>query len=140
MRIALWMAILIVLENTVGLLLAWRWNLGGRPLSGALVATAVTAFVGLLALNQSRPDRWKLTESVMRSTIAGSMILVYLVLLGIVAFFSSGPEQLPGITQTFVSNFTMLIGVVVAFYFGTSAYVQVKKAEESQATQERSDS
>lgn len=65
----------------------------------------------------------------MRSAIAGTIVLVYLVLLGIVAFFSpSGTEglKLHELTQTFVTNFTTLIGVVVAFYFGSSAYVEAK--------------
>jgi hypothetical protein len=48
-------------------------------------------------------------------------------LIGIVAFFKEGPEKMPIITQTMLSNFTAVVGVVIAFYFGSSAYIQSKK-------------
>jgi hypothetical protein len=33
-------------------------------------------------------------------------------------------RPLPPITQTLLSNFTGIVGVVIAFYFGASAYVE----------------
>ncbi len=121
MGLAITMAILIVIENGIGIWFAWRYGLEGRPLSAALVATACTAFVFLLGLSN-----WKVTEASMRSAIAGTIVLVYLVLLGIVAFFSPTSAEglkLHELTQTFVTNFTTLIGVIVAFYFSSSAYL-----------------
>lgn len=65
-------------------------------------------------------------ESALRSAIACAIVVQYLTLVSIVAFFSSAPEnqRLPAITQTLISSFTTIVGVVIAFYFGASAYVQ----------------
>ena len=69
------------------------------------------------------------SEGVLRGAIATAIVVQYLVLVGIVAFFGRGPEQLPPITQTMISSFTTIVGVVVAFYFGSSAYVEAEKSK-----------
>jgi hypothetical protein len=127
------MAVLIFIENAAGILLSWRFCLGARPLALGLIATAVTAFVFLLALTQKTGGTdWKLTDAELRPTLAGTLILVYFALLGMVAFWqptnNEEAKQLLEVTKTMVGNFTTLIGAVVAFYFGSSAYLQAKKS------------
>ena len=65
----------------------------------------------------------------MRFAIAGSIVIEYIVLVGIVGFFKEGPEELPIITQIILSNFTSVVGVVIAFYFGSSAYLQARQKQ-----------
>ena len=103
------------------------------PFSIVVAGTGIIAFFGLydIALNKDGKARDK--ESALRFAIAGSIVLEYIVLVGVVAFFNEGPEKMPVITQTMLSNFTAVVGVVIAFYFGSSAYIQrnVKSEDES---------
>jgi arginine exporter protein ArgO len=135
-RVGVLMAVIIILLSATGTYLSWHWGNNG-PFIIIAVGTAVTCFFGLLILTQTKEDRWEVTEESMRTAIAGTIVITYLVLVGIVAFFVAGPKQaeLPGITQTMITNFTTIVGTVVAFYFGASAYVQAKreKKESSKA-------
>lgn len=80
--------------------------------------------------NSKNSNNYSLTsadkESALRFAIAGAIVIEYLVLVGIVAFFKEGAEKLPVITQTMLSNFTAVVGIVVASYFGSSAYISKK--------------
>ena len=55
----------------------------------------------------------------------------YLVLVGMVAYFANGDAfgKLLPITETMLASFTATIGVVIAFYFGASAYIEGKRIE-----------
>jgi uncharacterized membrane protein YfcA len=66
-------------------------------------------------------------ESRFRRAVAAAVILEYVVLVSIVAFFISGPDKLPPLTQSLISSFTTIVGVVLASYFGSSAYVEGQK-------------
>jgi FlaA1/EpsC-like NDP-sugar epimerase len=120
---------LITLLTSVGAYLSVKWDSNG-PFIVVVVATVVLSFVSLLALTQNNSERWQITEGNMRTAIAGTIVISYLVLVGIVAFFTHGPEKLPAIGETMVTNFTTIVGVVVAFYFGASAYVQASSQKQ----------
>lgn len=94
------------------------------PLSIAVIAAALIAFAFFISPQQSDEPK---DEGRLRRAIAGAIVVEYLVLVGIVAFFGRGPEQLPPITQSLISSFTTIVGVVIAFYFGSSAYVEGQK-------------
>jgi hypothetical protein len=136
MKTAAWMAGLIAFVNAAGIATSWKLDLGARPLAIALVATGCLGFVGLLALPQ-KAKPWTISEGVMRTTIAGTFVLVYLALLAQVAFWvptsANATSTLPNaaatqnafnITESLVTSFTTLMGAIIAFYFGASAYVQ----------------
>lgn len=133
-RVAALLAAVITLLSAAGVFLAVYWD-NNAPYIVVTVGTAATCFFGLLNLAQTDQERWEFSEASMRSAIAGTIVVVYLVLVGIVAFFVVGPRELPGITQTMVTNFTTVVGIVIAFYFGASAYVQAQreKKESSRA-------
>lgn len=63
----------------------------------------------------------------MRSAIAGSIVIEYITLIALVAFFRESPDEIHPVTQMMINNFTTIVGIVIAFYFGSSAYVQAKK-------------
>lgn len=126
MRTGILMAVVITLLSVAGAYLSVLWDNNG-PFIVVAVGTAATCFFGLLILTQTNDEKWTLTEETMRTAIAGTIVVVYLVLVGIVAFFVVGPKELPGITQTMVTNFTTVVGIVIAFYFGASAYVQAQR-------------
>jgi protein-S-isoprenylcysteine O-methyltransferase Ste14 len=127
-RIAALIALAITILSAIGAYLAVRWD-NNWPYIVVAVGTASMCFFGLLFLTQKDDEHWQLTEETMRTAIAGTIVVVYLVLVGIVAFFvvGPGPRDLPGITQTMITNFTTVVGIVIAFYFGASAYVQAQR-------------
>jgi hypothetical protein len=94
----------------------------GLSLSLALVATAVITFFGFLWRSGGPVG----DERDMRTALTVSIVTVYLVLIGLVAFLPAEPSpvQLPAITNTMLTSFTAIVGIVVPFYFGVSAYVQ----------------
>lgn len=91
-----------------------------------MIAAASITFFWLVS--DMRPALSKITfdEGALRRAIAGSIVVEYLVLVGVVAFWEGGPETLPPITQALITSFTTVVGVVIAFYFGSSAYVEAK--------------
>jgi hypothetical protein len=97
------------------------------PLMVPVAAAGLFGFVFFLGLELNEKSQPKLQEGALRGAIATAIIIEYVVLVSIVAFFKSGPETLPPITQTLITNFTTIVGLVVAFYFGTSAYLQAQK-------------
>ena len=131
--ISILMAVTIVLVNGAATYLGYRWDTDA-PLSVAVIATAMLSFVGLLILTQPDEGIWRLTEATMRTAIAGTIVIEYLVLVAIVAFFKVGPDALPAIAQTLVSSFTSIVGVVIAFYFGVSAYTEVRSKRETKSS------
>jgi len=101
------------------------------PYAFLLISVALISFFGLIALSNTGDKPFKFTEASLRIAIAGSVVIEYLVLVAIVAFFREG-DDLPPITQMLLGNFTAVVGVVIAFYFGSSALVQAKAKKESE--------
>jgi hypothetical protein len=68
---------------------------------------------------------WITSPEHIRAKIAVSIVVEYMVMVGIVAFFHGwGNDPVPQVTQTLITNFTSIVGVVIAFFFGTSAYIE----------------
>jgi peptidoglycan biosynthesis protein MviN/MurJ (putative lipid II flippase) len=136
------MASTITILSAVGTYLSFHWDNNG-PFIVVAIATAATCFFGLLFLTQTNDEQWQITEETMRTAIAGTIVVVYLVLVGTVAFFVAGPKgsDVPAITHTMVTSFTTIVGIVIAFYFGTTAYVQAQREKmldsKTKATDER---
>jgi len=76
---------------------------------------------------RSAPDA-PIQERDIRIAITGSITMMYLALVGFAVFMRipSGQQEAP-LAQSLVFSFTTLVGVVIAFYFGTSAYLESKK-------------
>ena len=66
----------------------------------------------------------------MRTAIAASFIVTYLTIAGLVIFFTdNAASTLPEIARVMLTNFTATVGIVIAFYFGATAYVDANKKE-----------
>ena len=92
-----------------------------------VICVALVTYFGFLMFGQARGGEWAINKGGMRTAITASVVTVYLVLVGLVAFLTKGPDELLPITATMLTSFTSIVGVVVAFYFGSSAYVQVQE-------------
>jgi hypothetical protein len=88
-----------------------------------MVLASVT-FFGLLAASESFGRGWGLNKGGMRGAIAGTILIFYFFVLSMAMFqpYKAGmPEQMKSMLETF----TAIIGIMIPFYFGSSAYVQV---------------
>ena len=98
------------------------------PLGIASVATGLVTFfwlIGWAKLQSESKDR----DGTLRAAVAGAIVMQYLSMVGTATFFDVGSGALSNITQTLVSSFTTIVGIVIAFFFGASAYIEVKKAK-----------
>lgn len=100
------------------------------PLAVALAAVAIVSFLSLLRIQKTDPQERLLSESSMRSAIAGTIVIEYTTLVAIVAFFQESPDEINPVTQMMINNFTTIVGIVIAFYFGSSAYVQSRNSRD----------
>jgi hypothetical protein len=134
------LALAIVLLSAVCLGLE-KYLDNNTPLSVAILGAGVFTVAGCIILTESSGKPWISDPGAVRTTIALSLVVEYIVLIGIVSTFISGPKELPGITQTMISSFTTIVGVVIAFFFGASAYVQgqERKGPQSQIPADHND-
>jgi hypothetical protein len=99
------------------------------PLSFGTAAAGIITFFHFVAVGRrTRQGEPASGEGSFRRAIAGAIIVEYIVLVGIVAYFKRPQEALPAITQALVTNLTTVVGIVIAFYFGSSAYVEASRA------------
>jgi hypothetical protein len=119
------MMLLIVAASSIGLWLIYYIR---ETAIGALIviSDAAITFSGLLMLCHGESSEAPISEAAMRSALAGTIVIAYLVLLSI-ATQALLPEQAHStISDTLITSFTSIVGVVIASYFGASAYVQTR--------------
>jgi hypothetical protein len=97
----------------------------------AVAAIGIITFFGLLLLSH-RTTGAPLEDQGLRLSITVAVITVYLVVVGEAAFWATTTTPSP-ITDTVLTSFTSIVGVVIAFFFGSSAYVEVKKRDEGKS-------
>lgn len=125
------LVIVSILALVAGALAIDQFYATKAGLAFCTVASAVIVFFHFIS-GPTPPDAAVESASSadhLRKAIAGSIVVQYLVMVGLVAYFESAAEKLPAITQTLITNFTTIVGVVVAFYFGSSAYVEAQKSQ-----------
>jgi protein-S-isoprenylcysteine O-methyltransferase Ste14 len=125
-RVAVW--ILIIIAGSLALVF---WSKNPAPLAFATVAAGILTFFHLLAQPPELHSASNNQDKRLRAAIASAIVVQYLVLVGLVAYFTNSEAfgiLLP-ITQTLLASFTATVGAVIAFYFGTSAYVEGKRIE-----------
>lgn len=103
------------------------------PLAFAIIAAAVITFFWFVAGASTSGGDPARDERVMRKAIAASIVMEYMVLVGTYAFWGEGSAPLPPMTALLIPNFTNIVGVVIAFYFGASAFVEAKARAGSNA-------
>jgi hypothetical protein len=87
----------------------------------AVSGIGVITFLGILVLSH-RSGHPGFSTGEMRSAMAAAFMVVYFTMLGILMFFYG---KLPEMAPTLIKNFTYLVGVVIAFYFGSTAAVEL---------------
>ena len=87
----------------------------------AIIATGLTTFFGVLIYYSSQNN-----ENSMRLSVTGLLVNSYIALL-VYCLFIPTDIQLNDISKTLVTNFTVVVGTVVAFFFGSAAYIEAHK-------------
>lgn len=89
----------------------------------------LTFFYLLYHAIRSAPDM-PIQDRDIRIAITGSITTMYLALVGFGVFMripEVGEKEAP-LAQSLVVSFTSVVGIVIAFYFGTTAYLEGKNA------------
>ena len=89
-------------------------------LAFAIGANAIVTFFGSLNLEAQR--EFSPGDADIRRAIAIAVVLMYLQLVATFAFFKNTPPF-----DGLLVNFTTTTGVVIAFYFGSSAFIDSKR-------------
>ena len=113
--------VVVVVGGAFALDRAWDNH---APLGWAVGASAVIIFVGFLAMSQG-----DMTARI-RIAMAATFVITYFVLLGMVTFLSQpaeGARTTTEVSNALITNFTVLMGVVVAFYFGSATVEKITK-------------
>lgn len=93
------------------------------------VILAYITFFGSMSVSQAIGGEWALDKGGMRGAITSTIIVVYFFIVSM-AIFNIFTGDVPIYMQTITENFTTTMGIVIAFYFGASAYVQTHKKGE----------
>ena len=94
-------------------------------LTGAMGIVSMVTFFGVMSHGENTTD-----ETLFRRAITFSVITVYLLLVSSTVFLTKEIGSTK-ISETMLASFTSIVGVVVAFYFGSSAYVEGKRIQSS---------
>jgi hypothetical protein len=93
------------------------------PIIFGAPATGVMAFFGLLAVfTETKTET--VSDATMRSAVAGALVIMYMVVVGFGIFTGVNYGGMSAMAQSLMTSFTSIVGIAVAFYFGSSAYVQ----------------
>jgi hypothetical protein len=98
------------------------------------ILLAFTTFFGFLAIAQSLGKGWDSNKGAMRMAITSGILILYLFILPIATFITT--KEMSQFMQTMISNFTYTVGIVISFYLGASAYVQVQSRNKMKDDQE----
>jgi protein-S-isoprenylcysteine O-methyltransferase Ste14 len=128
-RVVSW--ILILVGVSLALMFLQGKDASPVPLGFCTVAAGILTFFHFIPdlsdRTQGKDDR----DARLRAAIAGAVIVQYLVLVGIAAYLTKETDHLPALTESLIDSFTAIVGIVVAFYFGSSAYIEVKQQGQS---------
>jgi hypothetical protein len=111
-----------------------RFLSGVAYVSAATVATAIVTFFGVLRL-EAKEKSIRISDQRLRSAIAASSVVTYLVLIASAGLFTfTQGAEMPEVSRTLLTSFTATVGVIIAFYFGSSAYVAGKSKSQDSPT------
>jgi hypothetical protein len=128
------MAVILLFVFAGAFALALVADAGKGPLSFAVVATAIVTFFGVLRIGASDRVQAGISDHSLRSAIAASMVTTYLAFVGTAGFFGTNAGELAPLANLLLPSFTATVGIVIAFYFGSSAYMEGRKGASGKAS------
>jgi hypothetical protein len=122
-------AIKSVLALVIGIIGAWifiKYEIGGEKawLYVSMGLFSVITFYSFIPVERDG------TIGSLKNSIVASVIVTYLLLVITFTFYIDDRSEIPPLTNLLLTNFTMIVGVVIASYFGVTAYLEGKKRQE----------
>ena len=131
-----WLAIVTLILGLVCAGVALSVYLDDRaPLAVCSAAVGIVTFFYFAPKPISSSKDSEVAGSNTRTAMASAIVVQYLVLVGLTAFLVGGEDKLSALTQMLLTSFTTVVGVVLAFYFGSSAYIEAQKSKSSAASE-----
>lgn len=125
-------ACLVLLVVASGLWLAIAKDIPVFFVWAAASIGAIT-FFGFIFVGYDLEGKPAIHPSTIRTAITVSVIMVYLFVVSLTIFLREWSDNLDPLPQLMVSNFTTMVGVIIAFYFTSSAYIEAQKKNTRQA-------
>jgi hypothetical protein len=111
---------------------AGAWFGSVYPPIFAIIATGILTFFGILFYAMPNAPDDSLQDRVLRLAITSSITTMYLTLVGFGVFMRKPADQATDpLAQSLITSFSSVVGVVIAFYFGTGAYLEARAAKPS---------
>ena len=106
-----------VIAAFVVLLLLTLGVKGWVPIEWAVATIGIVTFLGMLVYAYHLTGA--LDKGQMRLALATSVVVVYFSLVPLLTFGGTSPQD-PELAKSVIGHFTTLVGVVIAFYFGSA--------------------
>jgi hypothetical protein len=90
----------------------------------SMIALALVTFFGFLIMGVKPNENPPISSSVLRMSITIAVIALYLSVVALTTFLRNWSDDIQPLTQNMLSNFNTIVGVVIAFYFTSSAYIE----------------
>ncbi len=90
----------------------------------AIIATGMLTFFGFVGPSVHDVPDARIEDRDIRTAIAASITMMYVVAVGY-GIFVVGSQADP-VAQSLLNSFSTVVGTVIAFYFGASAYLEGK--------------
>src|SRR4051812_41897514 len=110
----------VLIAVVTGAILSAGYGDTRRAVVLAVVLSAQIAFIGFLWIGIRQEPDGALTDRSMRTAIAAATVIGYLVLVGMGVWFPRTANDNAAAGDALLSNFTTIVGIIVAFYFGSS--------------------
>ncbi len=107
--------------------LIWSFILHARHdtvLAVTAFSVSVVTFFGVISLNRPRERKWLVGKENLRSAIASCVVITYVFILTFTTFAGS-PNEMSALTQSYTQMLSNITGVTLAFYFTSSAAVEI---------------
>jgi uncharacterized membrane protein len=117
------------------LLAAYLPNYFWYPAMFGIASTGLIVFFGIILQNLQSGTEKEISSESMRLATAGMIICSYLALV-VYCLFLQETFKLSPFGETLVTNFTAVVGTILVFFFGSSAYIEAKTKTEKKDSSE----
>ena len=124
---ALWIGVVLIAILSVAVLVGSLFHDRNTARAVAIFAIGVVSFLGMLGIGQRGRASAGFEPGVIRAALATSFTMVF---FAAVAIFLFSTNSVGDFGRMLMNNLTSLFGVVIGFYFASSAAVEYVKVKE----------
>jgi hypothetical protein len=90
----------------------------------SMITLALVTFFGFIIIGVKPNENPPISSSVLRMSITIAVVALYLSVVALTTFLRNWSDDIQPLTQNMLSNFNTIVGVVIAFYFTSSVYIE----------------